>query len=462
MVTTSEPPVLKEKFEWFVLSKQRKLTVLGYWVGSLMPSFIVIVSALLIFRNAVVSSIASTPHPELVYAILGTFLLGVILASITLYRYTIEGNLVHRWNHALPKQKPILLSNLRWKTYLHPLFELMLGGRRVDANTRQAVIEQEIAAVNERFNDRLSLPNYLAGALVGLGLVGTFVGLLGTLEDLGKLFGALVDTGSASANPAEVFADMVRRLQDPMRGMGTAFVASLYGLLGSLVLGLQILAVGKIGHSLINQLHVLVRKDEMSVAEKESAHRKTFPALWIESASAKEVNAIHELKELMHAQIVQQQQDMDRFRSEVLGVIQSGQTLTEKIVSEISNASKEVAGQHAKSMKDLSTILRSHLEHNHQETQILRKEIFNVAANCQSVLDAVRDSMAADEKFRKTVPRTTYWQEAWQQVQAYLRRSKTDETLSELSQITKRQTRLLNDIHAQMKTLKRSDFIRTE
>ena len=338
----------------------------------------------------------------------------------------------------------------------------MLGGRRVDANTRQAVIEQEIAAVNERFNDRLSLPNYLAGALVGLGLVGTFVGLLGTLEDLGKLFGALVDTGSVSANPAEVFADMVRRLQDPMRGMGTAFVASLYGLLGSLVLGLQILAVGKIGHSLINQLHVLVRKDEMSVAEKESAHRKTFPAIWIENASAKEVNAIHELKELMHAQIVQQQQDMDRFRSEVLGVIQSGQTLTEKIVSEISNASKEVAGQHAKSMKDLSTLLRSHLEHNHQETQILRKEVFNVAANCQSVLDAVRDSVAADEKFRKTVPRTTYWQEAWQQVQAYLKRSKTDETLSELSQITKRQTRLLNDIHAQMKTLKRSDFIRTE
>ena len=89
------------------------------------------------------------------------------------------------------------------------------------------------------------------------------MGLLGTLEDLGKLFGALVQTSNANANPVDIFSDMVRRLQDPMRGMGTAFVASLYGLLGSLVLGLQILAVGKIGHALINQVHMLVRRAEI-------------------------------------------------------------------------------------------------------------------------------------------------------------------------------------------------------
>jgi hypothetical protein len=82
----------------------------------------------------------------------------------------------------------------------------------------------------------------LGGALIGLGLVGTFIGLLGTLDELGNLFSALMGNSSAGATQADMFKDMLQKLQAPMRGMGTAFVASLYGLMGSLLLGMVVMS----------------------------------------------------------------------------------------------------------------------------------------------------------------------------------------------------------------------------
>jgi hypothetical protein len=448
MPHSSSPPILKDviKETHMSLSQRRRWAVLGHWIGSLLPVGIVAFSALFVFRQAVVASIASTPHPELVYAILGTFLVGVLLTCVTLYRYTLEGNLLFRWGRAQPHMKKQLIAQLTWETYLLPMYQILLGGRTLNTGTRQAVVEQEIAAVNDRFADRLSLPNYLAGALVGLGLVGTFVGLLGTLEDLGKLFGALVQTSSISTNPTEIFSDMVRRLQDPMRGMGTAFVASLYGLLGSLVLGLQILAVGKIGHRLINQVHVLVRRAEISEQEHQlfGEHRsalKTTP-----DGSLSQSNQLSEMYALLRLQREQSQHETALLRREVLSVIQTSQALTEQILNKVTSATKESEAEQSKRWGDLSALFRTHFEQNHHETQILRREIYNATQASQSLAISVRESINADDRYRQSVPRTSYWQEAWVKVQAYLQRSNTDHTLNELSRISRQQSQLLSDI----------------
>lgn len=438
------------------LSPERKLKILGHWFGSLLPAMVVVGSGLLVFQEAVTTSVASTPHPELVYAILGTFLVGVFLTCLTLYRYTMEGNLMHRWSRVSNEQREALLSSLSWKTYLQPVFEIMLGKRRLDAGNRQSVLEQEITAVNDRFNDRLALPNYLAGALVGLGLVGTFVGLLGTLEDLGKLFGALVQTGSASSNPAEIFSDMVRRLQDPMRGMGTAFVASLYGLLGSLILGLQILAVGKIGHGLIHQLHVVVRREDITDAyefihSKEVADTRDV-AIW----NIKQIQAWNELHKTLRSHYEHQEIETNVLRQEVLGMFQNSQTLTEKILNQVATTSKKTVDEQNKRWEDMGVLIRTHLEQNQNETQLLRHEILKVTQTCQSMANALRDGLSAEERFRQEVPRTSYWQEAWMNVQTYLQRSKTDQGLQELSHIVKLQSQILKEIATQLKELRES------
>lgn len=459
MTLKKSPPVLTKQFVHHPLSQDRKLKVFGHWLGSLSPAIAVIAGALLVFRDAVFSSIASTPHPELVYAILGTFLLGVFLTSLTLYRYTIEGNLIHHWSNIRSQQRERLLISLTWKSYLLPLFEIMQGERQLSAGSRQAVIEQEIVAVSDRFNDRLSLPNYLAGALVGLGLVGTFVGLLGTLEDLGKLFGALVQTGSANTNPVDVFSDMVRRLQDPMRGMGTAFVASLYGLLGSLILGLQILAVGKIGRGLIHQLHVLVRRAEMVNPEVIQLDHVTKHGHESVDSLGKQIQAWDELHRLLRMQYQQQQKENESLRREVLLVVQHNQVMTEKILEQVSQTSKANLEEQTNRWQEMVATFRVQFEQSHAETQLLRREIFKVTQTCQSLAITVRESLTADEKFREAVPRTRYWQEAWTKVQTYLDRSRVEQTLNELTRISKHNSESLTDISATLETL-RSNRVR--
>jgi hypothetical protein len=202
------------------------------------------------------------------------------------------------------------------------------------------------------------------------------------------LFGALVQTSSANTNPTELFADMVGRLQEPMRGMGTAFVASLYGLLGSLLLGLQILAVGKVEFGLYTQMHRMVRG-------KETDDRIASP-LSVASPS------------LQDTQIFLQQ-STDQWLA-----------LSEKIQQ-----------QQAQAANDNAT---------------LRAEIFAMVQACQVLTQSVRESTEADHRYRQTVPKTTYWQEAWIKVQAYLQRSNTDQALTELIRATNSQQRILIDM----------------
>ena len=395
------------------LSTQRKLTVFGQWIAALSPVLVVVISALVLFRAAVISSIASTPHPELVYAILSTFFIGVLLTCITLTRYTFEGNLMVRWTAAPDAARRSLLAQGRMTTYLFPVYQILLGDRALVAGAHQATLEQEINAINERLSDRLTLPNYLSGALVGLGLVGTFVGLLGTLEDLGKLFASLVNTGDSNMNPTEIFADMVRRLQDPMRGMGTAFVASLYGLLGSLVLGLNILAINKVGHSLSTEMHALVRRSDAMDHTAE-----------IEPKAA-----------------------------------QATVNLNTEAAFQILHAAQAAQAEQAKRWQDLSASMQSQQEQNIQETQLMRREMLSVIDASKRVTQAIYEGIRADERYRTSVPRTSYWQDAWVKVQAYLQRSNTDQALAELSHNARIQSQTLVDISLALHRI--DDHLRT-
>ena len=75
-----------------------------------------------------------------------------------------------------------------------------------------------------------------------LGLLGTFWGLLGTINAVTAAITGLDITGS---DPARLFDDLKQSLQGPLAGMGTAFSASLFGLSGSLLLGYLDLQAGQ-------------------------------------------------------------------------------------------------------------------------------------------------------------------------------------------------------------------------
>jgi hypothetical protein len=237
----------------------RKLTITLYWFKAVTPALVVILGAGVFFRKAVADSILSTPHPELVYLIFGGFFIGLLLSWLALFHYVREESLLEKWRMTPEDARHDLLARTTWEPMFAPLYDLLSGRANIPLRMRQAAVETELQAAEGNIGSRLILPTYIGGALIGLGLVGTFIGLLGTLEELGTLFSSLMNTGSKTASSSELFGQMLQRMQAPLRGMGTAFVASLYGLLGSLLLGLVVLAVRKTGDAVIDRVRQSVR-----------------------------------------------------------------------------------------------------------------------------------------------------------------------------------------------------------
>ncbi|MFZ2950030.1 MAG: hypothetical protein WA003_11145, partial [Desulfuromonadaceae bacterium] len=93
---------------------------------------------------------------------------------------------------------------------------------------------------------RNALPQYFTGLLVGMGLLGTFIGLLATLTDISVLISSFAELDMSTASPLLVFRTMIERMKAPMQSMSIAFSASMFGLLGSIILGLMMLGIRRL------------------------------------------------------------------------------------------------------------------------------------------------------------------------------------------------------------------------
>lgn len=77
---------------------------------------------------------------------------------------------------------------------------------------------------------------FMAGILVMLGLLGTFLGLLKTIDAVGEAMGSISDISGPNASD-NAMGDFIGSLAKPLQGMGLAFSSSLFGLSGSLLIG---------------------------------------------------------------------------------------------------------------------------------------------------------------------------------------------------------------------------------
>jgi hypothetical protein len=127
-------------------------------------------------------------------------------------------------------------------------------GGRINSRVEQAAIEHEMHAMREVMESRWELPTFLVGFMVALGLLGTFIGLLETLVGTSALIGSFGGQG----NLDEAIAKLVTGLREPLAGMGTAFSASMFGLVASSVLGLIMIAVRALGSALMNNVRAAV------------------------------------------------------------------------------------------------------------------------------------------------------------------------------------------------------------
>ena len=105
--------------------------------------------------------------------------------------------------------------------------------------------------LHSRIEESQDLSRYLIGLLVFLGLLGTFWGLLITVDGIAAAIGGLTIAGD---DPKALFNDLRSGLEAPLGGMGTAFSSSLFGLAGSLFLGFFELQANQANGRFVNEL----------------------------------------------------------------------------------------------------------------------------------------------------------------------------------------------------------------
>ena len=109
-----------------------------------------------------------------------------------------------------------------------------------------------VSVVANRVDEGQETNRYLSALLILVGLLGTFWGLMNTIE--GITF-AVANMQFDSGINAQLFFDNLRsRLQAPLAGMGVAFSSSLFGLAGSLIIGFLGLQNGQAHNRFINEL----------------------------------------------------------------------------------------------------------------------------------------------------------------------------------------------------------------
>jgi hypothetical protein len=191
-------------------------------------------------------------NPLLNGLILGALLLGVIyifrqvfmlrpeIAWIEKFRQESSGRLV--FPGALSKERPPRL--------LSPM-ATMLGEKAGRLSLSTLSMRTLLDGIHSRIEESHEISRYLIGLLIFLGLLGTFWGLLETVNAVGD---AIAGLNAGSGDPASLFEELKRGLETPLSGMGTAFSSSLFGLAGSLVLGFLELQAGQAHNRFLNDL----------------------------------------------------------------------------------------------------------------------------------------------------------------------------------------------------------------
>jgi len=122
-------------------------------------------------------------------------------------------------------------------TILGPIYEDVMGEMLKTRALRASLTQRNtlIAAISEGIRNERSLVNYITGTLILMGLIGIFIGLMEMVASVGGIIGGLNEAGTGSE---DAIKNVLRDLQAPLTGMATGFSASLFGLFGSLSLGL--------------------------------------------------------------------------------------------------------------------------------------------------------------------------------------------------------------------------------
>ncbi len=184
-------------------------------------------------------------NPGLNGLILFVLVVGIVYAFWQVYRLNPEISWVNAFRIADPglaiSHQPVLLAPMA------TMLRDRTGALSLSTTSMRSIMD----SIGSRLDEARDTGRYIIGLLVFLGLLGTFWGLLDTIQSVGKTISAL-DTKTADS--VLMFQELKTGLAEPLRGMGTAFASSLFGLSGSLIVGFLELQASQSHNRFYNEL----------------------------------------------------------------------------------------------------------------------------------------------------------------------------------------------------------------
>lgn len=178
--------------------------------------------------------------------IVGALCVGIAINVFQILRLEPEINWIKKFRTGDPGLStvapPTLLSSLA-----KHLEEIHRDRFRLSAGSLSTVLD----GIRGHLDEAREISKYMIGLLVFLGLLGTFWGLLQTIGTVGQVISGL-EVGNGDY--ALLFDRLKQGLENPLKGMGTAFSSSLFGLGGSLVLGFIDIQAGHAQNRFFNEM----------------------------------------------------------------------------------------------------------------------------------------------------------------------------------------------------------------
>ena len=168
--------------------------------------------------------------PILNSVILGVLAIGIFFVMRQVLSLWPEVRWLRRFQHREPGAPPLETESI---DLMAPM-AAMMGDRQDNFRLSPTATRAMLDGIASRLDERRELSRYMIGLLIFLGLLGTFWGLL---ETIGAVADAIVGMQVTGGDAVQIFAKLKQGIEGPLKGMSTAFGASLFGLSGSLVLG---------------------------------------------------------------------------------------------------------------------------------------------------------------------------------------------------------------------------------
>ncbi len=161
---------------------------------------------------------------------------------------------------------------------IKPIFLHMNKSNKIISQTNMQTI---LGSIEKKVDDYASLPKYISGILIFLGLLGTFWGLSHTIGNVANIIDNL---GIENRDATSSFIQLKNSLKIPLSGMGIAFGCSLFGLSGSLLVGFLAVNMRKMSDDFLDKIENWLTKNSVRFEQndQDKYHGQTFSTILME------------------------------------------------------------------------------------------------------------------------------------------------------------------------------------